>query len=366
MNESIVYCPVLKGKANDIEAIAKMAATSSSRIKPLFELPPFKPSDRPEDVTARFAARLAASSNKVECFIDFPLLKPGATTSKGENALVAAYGQLNALGIAFTPTLGFDRASISQKVAIDQGRRSGSLLLRLDRDDIEFPEDTLDRIADLRSYGVDFKTLDVMVDLRYLDSRTRTFSLSEQVEEFLSQLNSTVQHGALIVVASSAPKTVAGIEKDSQGEVFRNELLLWCDLSTSRKLSGIRYGDYGVIHPEFSDLTMSTHINGKIRYTSGQYIHIFRGHSLRQGDKYEQYRKLSKAVLDSGHFMGADFSFGDRQTYDCATGLASTGNPGKWVLNDQNHHITYVAQQIARMREVIAEGASLESVLEIV
>lgn len=81
-----------------------------------------------------------------------------------------------------------------------------------------------------------------------------------------------------------------------------------------------------LIHPDFSDLTPSPHINGKIRYTQGSKLHVHRGQSLRQGDKYEQYRGLASEVLHSSHYQGGAFSYGDQYMHDCATGHAGTGN----------------------------------------
>ncbi|HIE4837670.1 beta family protein [Burkholderia multivorans] len=105
-------------------------------------------------------------------------------------------------------------------------------------------------------------------------------------------------------------------------------------------------------------------MNGKIRYTHGAKLHIHRGHSLRQGEKYEQYRRLAAAVVGSSYYQDRTFSYGDRYIYECATGHAGTGNPGTWVLVDQNHHISYTVKQAVRLRALATQGASIEELLE--
>lgn len=364
MDIDFVYCPVIKGKINDIKAMAFVAPALAENVKPLFELPPFKPTDNREEVLSRFAMRLAKLYSGRPCYVDFPLLKPGANTSGGELALDVGLGQLNAMHILFEPVYGFDRDEALWDVVIRQAIRSGGMLLRLDPDDLEFPEETVERILDLRRFGLDLRMLDVMIDRRYVASRVAAISGVGEIAEFIENLATATTVRNVIVAASSAPKTVAEIDKDGYGEVSRNELTLWATLATERLPIRPVFGDYGVIHPDFSDLTMSTHINGKIRYTQGATFHIHRGHSLRLGDKYDQYRRLSAAVINSRHYQGNTFSYGDRYIFDCATGHAGTGNPGTWVLVDQNHHISYAVDQQQRLNVLVSSGMPLEEVLD--
>lgn len=150
---------------------------------------------------------------------------------------------------------------------------------------------------------------------------------------------------------------MANIDRDGEAAIPRHEISLWAILATERLPLTPIYSDYGVIHPDFSDLTLSTHINGKIRYTASQHLYVFRGHSLRKLNKYEQYRTLAAKVIACEHYQGNSFSYGDRYIYDCATGYAGTGNPGTWVLVDQNHHISFVAQQMTRLVARVGAGA---------
>lgn len=364
MDFDFAYCPIIKGKLNDIKAMSFIAPPLAATIKPLYELPPFKPTDDPEVVLSRFASRLWKSAVKHPCYVDFPLLKPGARTSSGDIALEVAYGQLNAVRVQFEPVYGFDRDDALWPLVARQGQRAGGMLLRLDADDLEFEDETIERIRDLHSFGIDTRMLDVLIDHRYLDDPQLALSSAGITADFIDNLASAVRIRKFIVAGSSAPKTVTNIEQDGYGRVSRSELTLWASLAAERLPFTPIYSDYGVIHPDFSDLTLATHINGKIRYTQGTNFHIHRGHSLRRGNRYDQYRQLSADVVGSAHYQGPTYSSGDRYIYDCAIGHVGTGNPGTWVFVDQNHHFSYTAKQIQLLRALAAGGFRAESIME--
>lgn len=363
MNSNFAYCPVIKGKINDIKAMAYVQPALSAFIKPLYELPPFLPTHKPEELLARFATRLSKLSGTRPCYVDFPLLKPGTLVASGEPALDAGFSLLNSADVPFEPVYGFDRDEAGLATAVKWAVRRGGMLLRLDHDDIEFPDETIERIFDLRGMGLDLRMLDIMLDHRYLGTEAETLAAASDTRDFIDALMGFVNIRKIIVSGSSAPKTVSAIEKNSCGTVDRRELTLWANVVTEQLPVMPIYSDYGVIHPDFSDLTPSPHINGKIRYTQGSKLHVHRGQSLRQGDKYEQYRRLASEVLHSSHYQGGAFSYGDQYIHDCATGHAGTGNPGTWVLVDQNHHISYAVQQIQRLVALASQGIPAEVLL---
>ncbi len=364
MDFDYVYAPVIKGKVNDIKAASFVAHNFLDRIKPIFELPPFVVTDKAEQVLARFSRNLSKHYAQRPCYVDFPLLREGATTSDGIPVLENAYGQLNALSINFEPTYGFDRDDTQWRLVINQAEKSGGMLLRLTPDDLEFVSDTMDQIQDLTVRGLDTRIVDVLLDCRSLTNAAQTTALSESASVMIDNLATSFRLRKVIVTGSSAPKTVTSVEKNSSGSLLRNELSLWANLRLRNLAMDAVYSDYGVIHPDFTDLTPSPHINGKIRYTKGKHIHIFRGHSLSQDDRYEQYRKLSHAVLNSGLYLGHTYSHGDRYIYDCATGHATTGNAGTWVLNDLNHHFTHATEQISRLETLIYRGYPETAILQ--
>ncbi|MBF3728241.1 hypothetical protein ISG25_37580, partial [Burkholderia pseudomallei] len=70
--------------------------------------------------------------------------------------------------------------------------------------------------------------------------------------------------------------------------------------------------DYGVIHPDFSDIGPNKYMNAKIRYTVGDKIVYFRGHGLLHPVKdYNQYYDLAKKVVTDTRYRTRKYSFGD-------------------------------------------------------
>lgn len=365
MDIKFQYCPVVKGKINDIKAVAGVQMSVASSMTPLYELAPFKQDENVDNVLARFAMRLSKHVTHGQNYIDFPMLKPNSQTADGIATLEAAFAHLNNLRVGFKPTYGFGRDEEQWGLILSQAKKSNGMLLRLERDDLDFSHETLERIMDLRSHGVDLSTVDLFFDARYLSSYVDAQSVAEQIIDFLTILDNNLSVGAVIVSGSTAPKTVTSIEKDGYDAITRHELTLWANVALRFPHLSIVYSDYGVIHPDFSDLVMSSHINGKIRYTEGTKIHVFRGHSLRQEDKYEQYRVLSAKVVASRMYQGRNFSSGDKYIADCASGIGGTGSPGTWVLADQNHHFTYAARQIVQLGAMVATGEKSKAILSL-
>lgn len=365
MDVKFQYCPVIKGKINDIKALAGVQMSVASYMTPLYELAPFKQDDNVDNVLARFAMRLSKYVTHRQNYIDFPMLKPNSQTADGMPTLEAAFAHLNNLGVGFKPTYGFGRDEEQWGLVLDQARISNGMLLRLERDDLDFSYETLERIVALRRHGLDLSAVDLFFDARYLSSYADAQDVAGQIIDFLTILESNLSVGTVIVSGSTAPKTVTSIEKDGYGAITRHELTLWANVALRFPQLPIVYSDYGVIHPDFSDMVMSPHINGKIRYTEGSKIHVFRGHSLRQEDKYEQYRVLSTKVIGAPIYQGEKFSLGDKYIADCASGVGGTGSPGTWVLADQNHHFTYASRQIAQLGAMMAVGEKSKEILSL-
>ncbi len=349
MRNEIIYCPVIKGKQNDLKAFALVPRDLADKSKPVYELPPFRKGDKVEIGISKFVKRMSKFAPSKACYIDCPVLDLNSTTSWGDEALAFTYGSLTSAKVVFEPVYGFDRDPSFWPLVAKQAKQSGGMLLRLDNDDLESPEDTVDQIRNLKRFGLDLSDMDVMIDCRSLVSKSQALQLATDIADFADLLANAGKPRKFIVSGSVAPKTVALVPKDSLGEIERHELTLWAALQTDVLPWPVTYSDYGVIHPDFSDQLPATHINGKIRYSKGRALFIHRGHSLRLGSKFQQYRDLAAELIASKHYMGSTFSYGDRYAHDCANSRAGTGNAGTWVLVDQNHHFVHAVIQIDRL-----------------
>jgi hypothetical protein len=139
--------------------------------------------------------------------------------------------------------------------------------------------------------------------------------------------------------------------KQGQTLLKRFEWLLYkciVDILSAQDVRLPTFGDYGINHPEVPPLDMRlVRPSAKIRYTSKDSWLIVKGINVRENG-YRQFRDLSRSVIKSTHFLGKDFSFGDKYIADCAGGGGGTGNLTTWQKVDTNHHIQKVVDDISR------------------
>jgi hypothetical protein len=219
----------------------------------------------------------------------------------------------------------------------------------------------LDRLA---SAKISANDVNLVIDLASLNGMERgvTAHLRSMSQDFIDLAMTARKFNLVSIVGSSMPKDVTDVPKEGQASIDRRELPLWLEVAGSLPELSIAYGDYGVVHPNFSLKAPATHANAKIRYTGSREHHIYRGYSLRQGIKYQQYHGLSRQVIASSAYQGRDYSYGDDFLWRCANFEASTGGLGTWVEVDMNHHLVFAAAQLARIEARAAAGMSLADV----
>lgn len=366
---SVLYSPIVKGKLNDLKALGRASSETRPMIKPMVETMPLPKGADIEKHIWRVANYIVKHVPLGELYLDFYGLTPGLKMPDGSDALLTGFRLVKALGRTVTPTYGFGRDDslwpALRDVVVTQGQ---GFCFRVDIDDLDDQaEDTwaqiLERTAD---FGLKSDNIDLMIDLRDVGEED-IGNLKEVVLDFLELVPSGSPYRSVIVAGSSALKTVGDMPKDGIGQINRNELHLWSrlrrDLDTNIDL---RFADYGVVHPDFSDQGPNKYMNAKIRYTNGGRITYFRGHGLRHPVKdYHQYHHIAAQVRDSSHYCGRSFSYGDWYIDMVADGNLSHGSPGTWVLADMNHHLEYTARHMPRLIERIAEAGDETELAEL-
>lgn len=352
---SPLYVPVIKGKLNDLKAVGKLDPRLRALTKPLIEAMPLnveKMSLEKHVFTLCDYVRKHVPLGEVA--LDFYGLMPDAEIEDGTNAILHGYRLLKAFGRPVTPVFGFERNdSLWVPLAEVAGYFNRGFAIRLRREDLA--EDLFDdtwssislRVADL---GLPESSIDLILDYAEVQA-DEVPKLVDLTSTFLFS-NPRLRHYRSVVVAgSSALRTVSDVAKDDMASVFRSELRLWSDLwmDMPDDLKPI-YSDYGVVHPDFSDLGPNQNINGKIRYTVGDQILYFRGHALYKPVKdLDQYHDIARRVVTDPRFRGRSYSYGDAIVADCASRHTRPGSPQTWVIADMNHHLTYTCQQVRRL-----------------
>ena len=295
-------------------------------------------------------------------FVDFYGLFPDEKLKDGSNAIIAGFSRLKNCGRVVTPTYGLDRNDDlwAPLKSVTSGFNQG-FCFRISIDDLDDKsEETWSQIIERTSdMALSPSEVDIVIDLRFVGDKNEN-DLKNMVIDFLAINPSASKYRSITVAGSSALKTVGMIEKDNVGEVIRAELRLWSALSRDVDDSlKLLFGDYGVIHPDFSDQGSSKYMNAKIRYTAGSRILYFRGHGLiHPKTDYGQYHDLAAKVCADRRYQGANSSFGDSYVFQCARRLIKHGSPSTWVRADMNHHISYTAQHTKRLINIFKRELS--------
>lgn len=355
MTSAPVYVPIIKGKLNDLRAVGALSSGVREIIKPLIEtMPVNREKNTTEEHVFKFCDYIRKHVPLGEVFVDFFGLFPDESVEDGTNAIIYGYRLLKSLGRTVTPVYGLERNDDLWeelgKLAMAFGK---GFTFRLRRDDLAdyLIDETwgaiLERTAQM---GLRPQDVDILLDFADL-SDTTVSEITDIAYSFLWHNQRIRDFRSVIVAGSSALKTVTDVGKDDQKEVLRTELHLWSELwrDMPDDFKPV-YGDYGVIHPDFSDLGPNKYMNAKIRYTAGDKILYFRGHGLLHPEKdYVQYHGLASLVRSDTRFRGRGYSFGDAYLDNCAQRQSTHGSPATWVKADMNHHLTYVALQVGRL-----------------
>jgi hypothetical protein len=358
---SQIYIPVIKGKKNDLVALGNLSSICKKEVKPLIELLPTPDNSTFENHVAKFVGNIMKEYPEGPIVVDMYGVRPGETNSEGTSALIYAFNSLYLSGRAFTPCYGFERDdSVWLKLRELIHKLKNGFAFRIDYDDLDdVAEETWVQILNRMAYvGATADNVDLLIDLRYLDDQ-KSAEAFNVVSQFLDLCPGGMNFRSTAVLGSSALKMVSSIPKDGIGKIERTELNIWLNLS--RRYEGqipLVYGDYGIIHPDFSDIGPSPKATGKIRYTFGSEIIYFRGHSLFKPSDFPQYRVLSSKVMSSAAYRGARFSYGDSYIADCASSVAGTGNLGTWVAMDMNHHLEVACRQMVAVRKHVVKAFS--------
>ena len=118
-------------------------------------------------------------------------------------------------------------------------------------------------------------------------------------------------------------------------------------------VEGLRFGDYGVVHPGASKGYPSKHL--AVKYTcldhwlySRERIPAETGEAHPESRTARTFRAVCRNVVESESFAGPEFSWGDREIRETAEGRGEgPGTKTKAVAVATSHHLAHLAAQAA-------------------
>ena len=341
--ENFIYFPVLKTKQNEFLAMSELDEKIKNKIKPLFILTQDKCRERATSLSNNLNNRWASR----EVFIDICQV-----TNFNINQLdhvTAIFSDLVNNNIPFTPVIHLDNPN---QIAINytiQNRISSAVLVKIRNFPHFTPSDLQQLISSLSN------VTDIILDFGS-DVATNKVSHSSNISTCINHISGYISPSInIIITGSSIPSELPRNNYIPFGMEPRTEWLGFYDyyppsVSQNNSNNPIIFSDYSITHPDEAEPLGYVNPNAKIRYTiSDSYLFAvgYQVHSHPSG--FGQYHEMARDIVNSSHFMGGSYSWGDKYLYDCSTQMCGPGNMGSWVKVGHNHHITFVTRQIANL-----------------
>ncbi|MFN4228231.1 beta family protein [Parvibaculum sp.] len=359
------HITILKGLSGEFAAVEHLDSNTAGKLLPLFEIERLGDRDKwpkyLKESPTPTATYLQNTLGKLQnawgthpVMVDAYHWSPKAQVENGEHVIPYAVRQLQLAGMPVIPVIGYDRWETPEYQLALQNispPADGHYCIRLDPialDDAAEPElfrDTIDEIVDT----LELTPADCSVLIDFGDISASTASIEVLISKASSVLLQLAELGFRYysIAGCSLPDSVplAVHDQDSSGMVLRKEMLVWQALRHSLPTFPIVSGDYGVRGPTTVKFH-NPHMNGKIRHTIQRQTFLVRGHAIsKDGGKHSQMPDLVKRLKASGHFLGANFSWGDQEIAK-RTQPDKPGNPTQWISYDTNHHLTFVVQEV--------------------
>jgi len=355
------YVPVIKSKANDIDAIVRSSPLTRTSIKPLFEPPISIEDNQVRTDLSKAADAILKRLPGIPFYFD-PL------SFEAEFRQLASLGRMAQEGKQVSPTFGVHRLP-SNAHALKHILHMYSLPLgiRVELQDMdESPEVSWSKIIEFSAkVEVNLSNIELILDLRYIVA-DKAKRMSASILKFITLPPEHLRPRLITLIGSSAVASVSGIDIDGQSPVRRVERDVWMEVNF--ELDGARtvqFGDYGVLNPDFVFSGPNPNANAKIRYSHSAFHQIFRGHGLYRPARFDQYHDLAKRVVNSKWFAGDAFSYGDSYIAACAACTDGPGNLATWVKVDTNHHLELVSRQTKLLTSELRTVASSTQLTEL-
>jgi hypothetical protein len=358
------YVPILRWKAAERDALAKLDPIIRAQITPLFEfIMPGPKRDSTDyktilkDSRSIFQDRLPKVVNEInKCspsgsvFIDVHLVD-GALRSQALDFILDSADFAESTLIPVThifPEKSSVADDLTRQVVVNYGRSSGmGLCIRIDRSSLVDQDLSSAITRFLVQNKLTMENTDVLVDLGIVDESDDPDGLARRLA-VIPELN---RWRSFIVAGGAFPKDLTQFEKHTRAQIPRTDWEIAKSLSVSNQLVRVpTFSDYTIQHPIFYENVTNANVSASIRYTGDNQWDVLRGEGLRNegGAGHQQYIAHARLIVKQNFFKGANYSFGDNYIIERAQpSNILTGNPTTWLKAGINHHMTVVVKQLS-------------------
>jgi hypothetical protein len=354
------YVPVLRWKEAERKALHKLFHADREQISPL--IGPLTPqanskgrSKTVSELATDIPADIAECWGQRPIFFDAHLPRHDLNIGQEDSLLREVVSHGKQRGLTIIPVTGLSRPVAYQSAVVSAVALMGAgACVRLTPADIldaTLPKKLQDLVVSLKQKEA---VIDILVDFRSIFG-VQTPNWSDVLAR-IPQLN---EWRTLISASGAFPQDLTrtnGGEPMEPGEhdFPRSDWINWADHVKSGRLPRC---------PLFSDYTIQwalqqkpiqvPNISASIRYTCEDHWLVMRGEGMQKEGSAgaKQYPAHAKQLVRKKEFCGAAFSAGDayieEKSRENLQAIKKTGNARTWIEAGINHHLTFVARQVA-------------------
>jgi hypothetical protein len=261
------------------------------------------------------------------------------------------FSDLKAKKVQFIPVTRLHEISLYETTLyefVKMERRGFCLRVSLD----EFGEDDFEIKTEdfLKSFGLAFSDCDLILDLGAINFDPISV-FSSLLTDMMKSKPRLKQWHTFGIIGTSFPQSLAGITQ-GLSSLPRNEWILYKSLLENLQKERVRipfFGDYVINHPEIQTMDpRKIKPSANVRYTIDDKWLISRGQNVRDY-KFNQFTHLCQLIVNTKHYCGQQYSYGDDYIFRCSKGTAKTGNLSTWREVGTNHHIEMVVRDLSNL-----------------
>jgi hypothetical protein len=351
------YVPILLTRQGERLALRAIADDVRANITPVFVVHPINKDPRtdryvtdPESHVDKLVGQLLQDWGTGPAFVDLRWVDCSSPSTTGLHLVEHFLRNASQAGLRLAPVISPNQPLDYRRAAIDTANGLGApVCLRIapeEWSDIGTPVGDGRLLGLLDETGQVAENVHVVIDFQDQIPRTIAVALAA-IRPVLRGLPEANKWASLTIAGTGMPVGTADVGANNSAELPRLEWLLWTAL-TEADYRRPSFGDYAVQHPnplsDFNPLYMDS--SAQLRYTILREWFIARGRGVRRVGNV-QIRDLARQVVNHSQYSGSGYSWGDKWLDDCANNLVSAGNQGVWRKVTTNHHLTFVARQVA-------------------
>ena len=353
-----VYVPALRWRQGEYQALLRLKPAIKDRIMPLICIPDVEfdferrqPKKTVHDHVYPFLGRYHKKWDRRPAWISLNESIAVGRMNDGRHIFDFIFDGIRPHDAHAVPALSL--ASDSDTLAavaraIAQDGQGVGFLIRLE--DL-MTAGTCGKIVKLaETLAVSLEEIDLIIDLRAPNFQPYKV-FAKALSAALRCLGDLAIFRNFVLVSTAIPDSFKDIARGSD-KIQRHDWLFYQVLLDVLP-SGMRrpvYGDYTIVHPDFTAIDMhKTKPAGKIIYTTAAVWATRKGGAFR--DNPEQMYTHCHAIVTEAEFQfrGALFSHGDAYITKCADRQEGPSNLSRWKEVAINHHITVVADDLAKL-----------------